>query len=571
MNPSPSAPPGVGAPESPLVRALPFAVLVLGLALGLGPMWSSKLALVPGDSQDARLVHFSLEHGHRFLLQQAPHGNLWNPPLFYPARNVAAYTDTLLGFVPFYSPWRLLGADPNLAFQLWLVTVLGLTFGAGYWVLRRLFGLGVAAACAGAYCFGFAGPRMVMVLHPQLLPWFFWALALLALGLLVPESQREGLTRRERKVWIFVLPAALAAQAWGAFYPAFFFVFLVGMGGALALLTRDGRRSIRGLLAAEGPTLALAAGVGAILVAPLAQRYLLTADLVGTRGLQEVVGLLPRPLSWLMPHGASRFLGDVWQLPFVKGSPQLFGRPHISQGLGILTPALALLGLWAHRRRRAVQLLAGVTALLFLLTILWPGGSTLWSLVHATVPGATAIRAVSRFGLCLLIPAALGVALLFDRSWVRRRPLLGLALFAGIVAEQAVVLPAHYQQVYDLRVEALAEAVGPECDAFVVILNGHRRPLAAFEENAMWAAMASGVPTLNGRYGNSPPAWRLALKHHPPGAKGRYLTFDTELRRWLDYHCIDPSSVCRLLVDHTGLEVTPAPWHDLEARPTCAR
>ncbi|MEM9552795.1 MAG: hypothetical protein AAGC60_00930 [Acidobacteriota bacterium] len=554
--------------ESPRSRVgdwlLPWLVMVLGLGLTLGPMWTSRLAQVPGDSLDARLVHFSLEHAHRFVLQQPAHESFWDPPLFYPARNVAAYTDTLLGFVPLYTPWRLLGATPTTAFQLWVATVLALTFWAGVWTLRRLFDVSLPAACAGAYVFAFAGPRAASVVHPQLLPWFLWALSLLALGLLLSETSRHQLASRGRKTWIGVLTASLVAQAYGAFYPFFFFVFVVGLGCLLALMFFRGRHALRRLVASEGPALAFAASAAALLLAPLAQRYLLTVEMVGSRELAQSLELFPRPLSWLTPLSSSHLFGRVWHLPLVREAPELFGAPHLAQGLGLLTPGLALVGLWAHRQRQVVRLLVALSVLLFVLTVRWPGDFTLWQWVHAVVPGASAIRATSRFGLCLLVPAALGVALLFQRPVIRRRPVLGLLLFAALAVEQRVAMPSYYQAVYTPRVEALAAAIGPECEAFYVILDGHRRPLAAFEENAMWAALVSGTPTLNGRYGNEPPGWQLALRHHPPGVRGRHKTNDAALRRWLDHYCIDRSTVCRLLVDHTGLNVVPAPWGDLE-------
>ncbi len=136
---------------------VPILALAGGLFLALQPLFVTGFAAVPGGLGDARLVHFSLEHAHRFLLRHESHLDLWDPPLFFPARNVAAHTDVLLSLTPFYSPWRLLGAAPDTAFQLWLIVVWALNFGAFQLFLTRVLRLDPVAAAAGAYLFAFGG------------------------------------------------------------------------------------------------------------------------------------------------------------------------------------------------------------------------------------------------------------------------------------------------------------------------------------------------------------------------------------------------------------------------------
>jgi len=56
--------------------------------------------------------------------------DLWSPPIFFPVRDVAFYTDLLLGVAPLYWPWRWLGAGPETSYQLWMLTIWSLNFAA---------------------------------------------------------------------------------------------------------------------------------------------------------------------------------------------------------------------------------------------------------------------------------------------------------------------------------------------------------------------------------------------------------------------------------------------------------
>ncbi|MEM8933064.1 MAG: hypothetical protein AAGE94_17895 [Acidobacteriota bacterium] len=488
-------------------------------------------------------MHFSLEHAHRFVSREAPHQSLWDPPLFYPERNVGAYTDTMLGWTPFYSPWRWLGASPLGAYQLWMPTVLALTFVVAFSAMRRLFAASPIAATAGAYVFAFAGPRIASFGHPQMVPWLYWALACFAIGRLVLDPPADtAWDDSTRGRWLAVLVLALVAQAYGAFYPFFFFGFLAILWGLVALASPAARRRLRSLWIDEGPAWTLAAACGALLLAPLAQRYLLTAEILGTRPIEHVHNLMPRLGSWWTPPPNSHLYGSLWRSSMVQNAPEWFGTRAFAHGLGVLTTLLAIFGLWAQRRRLMVRLLVATAVVLIVLTTRWPGGATLWNLVYETLPGASAVRAVSRFGHCLILPAALGVMWWLDRPAMRRRPWLAWAVVVLIGIEQSQKIQTWTIAPAAARVEAIAATIDPSCEAFYL---GWQAPVRFFDEDAMWVAMATGVPTINGRYGNTPRRWvpLRRQERHP-----RVGPAESDLRTWLAHHCVDPRGIC--VVDH---------------------
>src|SRR5918911_1572347 len=97
------------------------------------------LGRIAADIGDTRLNNYLLEHSYRWLRQAPGHADFWSPPMFYPATGTMAFADVFLSAAPLYWPWRLLGAAPDTAFQLWMLTVGAFNYLAAYLLLRRVF------------------------------------------------------------------------------------------------------------------------------------------------------------------------------------------------------------------------------------------------------------------------------------------------------------------------------------------------------------------------------------------------------------------------------------------------
>ena len=535
------------------------SMLGLGLLMVGWPMLSTGFERVPGGPADARLVHYTLEHGHRFVMQREHHTSFWDPPLFFPARGVATYTDTMVSFLPFYSPWRWIGLSPVGAFQAFVLTIFILNFLAAFWSLRRLLEVSTVAAGVGAFFFAFAAPRLGNVLHPQMLPWFFWVLALHALARLLQDADavRCGTSDRllepaQRRGWIAVFVGALVAQAYGAFYPFFFFVFAASLGVVLALGFASARATLLSLLRRNGVDWAWAAAMAALFLAPLASRYLSALETLGTRPLGDVHHKMPRAFSWILSHPENWLYGGLWEVPWIAGNESIFGIGHLAQGVGLLTLLIAALGLWHGRHRPWVRHLSMLALALVVVTTRWPGDVIPWDWIYHHVPGSSVIRAMYRFAQCLIVPLAVGLAIHFERLIHDGRHRWALLLFAAMALEQGQTLTTWDREAYGARVTAIAEAVGPGCGSFYVVATG--RPDPRLMEDAMWASMTIGVPTLNGRYGNLPESWDL-LTFIDTARPERRKVLERRLHRWLGSHGVDPATTCLLEADTVTGEV----------------
>ena len=260
MTPSPA--------PSPRSRWLPHAgatVLgLVGLVFAPHPMLLSRLELVQGYSVDARLNNHILEHGYRALRPGPSPETLWTPLSFFPVPNTAVYSETLLGAAPPYWVLRALGAEPDTAFQLWMLVVSALDFALAYLLLHRSLGRGPAASAAGAFLFAFASPRLAQVGigHPQFLCQFWSVAAVMALVRAVREEDREEARRVPLAIPAFC--ACATGQIYACVYLGWLFLFTLGVASLWALAFEGSRRPLLAVVRRRWGVLLASAALSAV-------------------------------------------------------------------------------------------------------------------------------------------------------------------------------------------------------------------------------------------------------------------------------------------------------------------
>ena len=462
---------------------------------------------------DPRLVHYIIEHSWLWLTQQPHHEDFWSPPVFYPEPNVGAFSDTMVGSAPFYWIWRAVGLPASASFQLWMMTCLSLNFLIAYLFLMRLE-LGPWPSAVGAFLFGFGINRVANFNSPQLFPLFYSMLSFYA-ALRALEPPRPGETTR-RSLWVFVFFGGLVGQAWSAYYPAFFAIFLLGLAGLISLFISRARSLLLGLLRSHPLSCGLALVLSVAAIWPMASAHLAATELVGWRSYGAVFRGLPTWQSWVFTGKNSWLyssLSDLDLFTFRSGVNQ-----H-TNGIGFLTTALCLAGLLLERKRTIVQIVLATSLVAMLLSTRFLGDHTLWRPIYDLVPGARAIRFVARMGFFLPLPAGIGLACFLRRGsrGVHRWIVILLAL--ACIAEQLHRLPGSSEARYRSEVARIAAGVDPDCEAFFLITHAagvpgdsrfSRRHRRVIQIMAMWAGIEAGKPTINGFYGKGPRRWRLS-------------------------------------------------------------
>jgi hypothetical protein len=498
------------ATEPGLRRSAALPVLFGGIiALGMAhyPMIVSGLRLMQMDDGDTRFNNYLLEHTYLWLCSAPQHRSLWNPPFFYPMPSVLALSDVMLSFGPLYWIWRILGVPPDTSFQLWMMACCVINYVMAFVLLWRFLRASLSAAVFGAVFFASASLRITQIGHQQLYCQGYVLLAVIALIKLFTVTPPKNASPRpvspQSGACIALLGASVTLQLWGGFYNGYFILFCSAIAAIFSLLIPTYRQRLFEVFWRNRNAISATALVCGLLLAPLASHYLAAMKAVGPRSFDEVVSFAPRPFSWI-------YMGPL-NLPYAwmasQSVPTLKYVFEQSLGIGFLSTAVIAFGLWSGRHRPLVLLLILVTALIIPLTTVYQYRYTCWYFVFETVPGASAIRSIGRLALMCLLPASIGLALFID-FWPAKKRWLALAIAALCIGEQLSVPMTYDKAAIRDRVAAIAARISPARKPFYYSTAQDLAPYQA-QIDAMWASLATGVPTINGYSGAIPPGYGI--------------------------------------------------------------
>jgi hypothetical protein len=516
------------------------------------------------------VINYILEHYYLWLTNTAFHRSLWSPPIFYPQHDTAIYTELMLGALPPYALWRMFGAGPLTAFQLWVITVSALNFIAGYWMLRGLFRCGWIGSAAGALLLTYGSPRLVRLGDPQFWPAFYMVMAFAGLYMLFMRDPAE-LTARRVYAGLALFLGGFSLQLYTSFYCAWFVVFATTLGLLFASLLSAPRSHLLNFLRRWWRTSLCAMALAAILVAPYVEAGWSMYRQSGGRNYAEAERYLPFLKTWIAQGPHHMLYGGLTRLAgFGPYEAEKFN------GIGLITTVLVISAFVLFRGRPVVRLWGLVALSAILLCYKWPGGFSLWRFVYSGFPGAAGLRAISRISVFLLLPASIAVALAVDRIGTRVSGIAAIACLVAIGLEQAGSL----NDVRDFRkdstqasIRLVARTIRPECRTFIFSWSRDLTTPEIMHVMGMWAQLDAGIPTLNGYSGNVPPGWPLmdvAVTHFADRA--RVLN---NIERWASSHAMDIKNVCWVLPEEsdgtsrigrstgeqkTSLQVLSVPW-----------
>ncbi len=518
--------------------------LVVGLLAFFHPTILSGLSLIQTDPGDTRFNNYILEHGFRWLSGNPLHSSFWDPPIFYPAQNVAAFSDILLGAAPPYWLFRVIGLSADTAFQLWMLSMGILNFSLAYWTMRRGAGLTVLASAGGAYLFAFAAVRANQIGHQQLLPQFFSMIAVYCMLRLVSNYRSvEVADPWKTRGLIALLAASVVLQLYAGFYLGFFLCLGLSTWIGIALLFREGRSAIGAVTRQHVVTILLALTISLGSLTWMGYHYYQARKQTGSRPWSEVRTMIPKVDSWLDMGPHSWFYG--WTRRYVSFSWLPVEHEH-RMSLGLATLLIAGIGL-LRMSGGTWGLIALLTALVIaLVAFRYPWSITPWWVVFKIIPGATAIRGVTRISLLLLIAFSFGLAFFLDS--IRNRK-IALAILVLVCLEQGVTTPSYNKYAMRSEVSLIASHIPRASGSFYYvpcnISNGKAQKRSQpwkYQIDAMWAGLSAEVPTVNGYSGHAPPGWGNLYE------VGIVSMSDEErirsaLEKWVTSHGLERSSV----------------------------
>jgi hypothetical protein len=376
-----------------------MAVLALCAAVVLRGGRGRLQTHLPGHN-DTRMFVGVLQWGAEGICQGRSWAELWQLPCLAPEPNLLACSEHMLGDAVLFAPLYFLTGRPILAFNLWLMAVVALNFLAAYLAARVLLRAPVPALLAAVlFTFGFV--RLYHQGHYHLWPHFPTPLLFLAA---VRLAERPG--------WRPALLAGLclAAQFWLSVYLGYMAAVMLAVMLLTLAATNPRRLADRRFLAG----LALAAGVAALALLPLAGPYAEAAHRWGCWTWAETKAWMPR-----------------WRELLVRTETEKSGyMGYISWGLFLVGAALLASRRWPDRGRWAVCAVVLPPLIACLAVDQFHG----YGVLYRVLPGFKALRCPARMMLLTLWPCGLVAGWAVGRLCAWMRPGVGVVLGLGVVA-----------------------------------------------------------------------------------------------------------------------------------------
>ncbi|MEE3332615.1 MAG: hypothetical protein VX246_17235 [Myxococcota bacterium] len=517
-----------------MLRLLPILACALGLLTVFAEPLFSGFAQQSINGHDPRFTEFLFEHSWQWLRGENARG-IFDLPMGYPLRNTLASAEPMLSFGIFYWPFRALGLSSGASHQLWLMLLGAVNFGCFFAFTRRGLGFRSVSATAAAMLFAFGLPRVAELGHSQL--WAQPFIVCIAWGMFALLS--DGTDLRGRRLGVLAVCTGFVLQSWGSLYNAIFVAYACALAGLFTLAYPAWRARALQSIRDVGGFAAIAIALSLLCVLPLIESYLAVYNATEDWKPEQIAALQPRltALFYVWPH--SWFYG--W-LTSPSASSELAPEFHQQAlGLGALTTGVVLFTLWRHRRDPWVHLTIALFVFMWLPTVMWPGGWTLWDDLRAILPGVAPLRAIARLGLLLLIPASIALGLFLEEQRTQRARVACLVLGALCILEQGTGVPSYTRPPYDRVVSNIIAEIQPDAEAFYYVGAG-LVPSWYSQIDAILAAQRSGVPTVNmysGRY----PTSAAPLSHNISRDPRRLAQLSAALARWAREHELDPARI----------------------------
>lgn len=469
-------------------RLLPLALLALGVFAYVLPA-TDYFTAVPGELADSRFNSVILEHVYRWLRGEDP--SLWSPPFFYPFEHILGFSDNHFGTVPVYIIVRALGLSREVAFDCWFAIAFVANFFAAFWAFRILQ-LPRLAAAIGAFVFTFALPVLHLEIHAQLMYRFASPLAYAFFW--------RFLQQRNIKDFVFA-GFWVVIQFFCAIYLGVFLGWIL-----IALL-------IAWLIVCESR--GFWSGLAHSVVSG-SFRHLLQLSVLALLSVAALLWLMSQYISIMNEYDLEQ---PLWQV--IAFLPQVFGyvtpgdRLFFGYGVGLLF----VIGIGICFFSGQKHVLGRTAIIAFCIIFVFTGsayGKSIYSYL-ISVPGITAIRAVSRVVIIMSLPLAIVVAIAANQIWgffarhTRYAATLSMTILVPLISIEVFQHESWNTPIatWRSRQEAVLSKLPEKLDdRAILMVNGADGDSVFFAEvDGMIAAQELGIPTLNGYSGSFPPGY----------------------------------------------------------------
>ncbi|MDF2437828.1 MAG: hypothetical protein K0Q95_2204 [Bacteroidota bacterium] len=504
---------------------LPLILLLTGLYLVPLQIFHADLSKVSGDLVDSRFNNYVLEHGYLFFKGSV--NKYWDAPFMYPFHNVIAFSDNLLGIVPIYSFFRMIGADRETAYQLLFISLFILNFICCYWALNK-WSQNVFLSSTGAYIFAFSIFIYVNIYHIQNFPRFIIPLVFYWLW--------KYLTEKKTRYFLLTL-LGIAFQLYCAIYLGFFLIYgLLFLILAYIIVTRDlslfKQFKDWRIIIKTSSILVLFF----VLLHPLLSPYIEISRLFGMRKFEDAINTIPTLRSYFLSteaaaiwnflsHHSKEALPEYWCHTLFLG---------LLPWLGILCSVYLIISKRTSPVSKKLITVLFIGWLLSMLFCLNFNGMTLYRLVFE-LPGFSSMRAIHRviniesvFFILLMVFSVkeLSMRNSFMKYFIYALPLI---VIIDNYPDMTTIITHNksdsQKRVLNVRKTIEDTHIKEGTEAIAYLTNEENYEAVLIHLDVMLASQELGIPCVNGYSGTCPGAFNDFWSY--PGSKS--------LIKWLNY------------------------------------
>lgn len=475
-----------------------------------------------GDSGDSRLNNLIMEHWYHVFQGKEAVDTLSE---FYPVTDTLSYTDMLLGDSLLYSLLRALGTSMFTANTITLVTIHCIGSFSLFYLLEAILNVNEFASFMGVLTFSFANGYAIRVRHTQMM-----ALSLVPVILIFAVQVLKHFDENKKRrlyLWLFFSSYALLAYTgWYTFFFSAIFVIIFIIAGLIVCLIHD-RTAIKQIftrIKSRIIELILCLVYFALLLIPFLKMYLPTSEMSGKRSWDTVLFYSPQLIDIINVGSGNLVLGKLFS--YIKLSRENKGEGELQEGFSIImliTLATLIVLYFVSNHKKAYKekksssnllIITFICAAIFslFLTIDFDGWS-MWWVVWNFIPGAGALRAISRWYFFLLLPLGILIAVLLDRQMKgsKNLPVSVLIMLAAVTCLFNVnTRPLAGWTSSDMYQYLDSVPTPPEGAKVIALQKSDSDPNPAYEQLDAWMiADHYGLKTINGYSGQVPPDWNL--------------------------------------------------------------
>ena len=512
--------------EPYLSKGLPILVFLIGLWYFCFRILGFGLEFVPGDMGDSRFINYLLEHGYQWSM-----GNksaFWNAGFMFPYEDSIAFSDNMLGTMPFYGFWRMFGISQETSYQLWWMVICSLNYWSAYYVLKRWFNRW-DLAIIGAWIFAFTIFNLGQLNYMQMMIRF-----------MVPIVIYCGIRLVDTSHWKYfaVFSLGIVYQFYGVIYTGFFLMYFgVFLIVVYAIIKKKYWFFVPLFKKKQILYTGITTLIAVLLLAWLMLPYYEMSKEMGLRSYEEVKWYVPVIMSYFYAHESA----FAWSVLSENCRPDVaiwwiqYTFPGMIPLLGLFTIPF----MWLYWKIRRVQISPMTWALsiaafvVFVFFIRSYDAKTMYAFMFK-LPGMSSMRVLNRY---MHVEIFLIVALLV--SLFTRLPKKWSALFLLLVIldnsfSTDNVIRTSKEDITkrrEIAIAAVKNRLKPEHEAFAILSDDES--FFVTQIDGMIATNYVDLPTINGYSSGCPVGFGHFFEK----------TNQEGLRIWLETNQIDSSKV----------------------------